>query len=301
MTILRDLFSSCLGLSTKSRSNTKHDDNEKLLTSDQYQYQYQYFDKEKYHDGEFHSDQNVKVNADDKNKNNNNNNADDYLIYNINKDDQDKDENVNQAADEIITAFVSATETVAGPELQRTVDDIVVAYQSKAGIATTDKNKNKNNGGDHINKSRSRNRSRNSEIENEIEIQNKITRKWIRALARAVLHRLEKTVGRVLKAINDDNNDNHHQDMPKMGRAMRFAFNRALEEAKITLKSWEHLPHDHPVWCALIVLGMLVSLAPWVLEALGFTEVGILEGMYNGFTFIFSFFFFFFFSKKKKG
>jgi hypothetical protein len=30
--------------------------------------------------------------------------------------------------------------------------------------------------------------------------------------------------------------------------------------------------------CALVALGMLVLLAPWVVEALGFAEGGILEG-----------------------
>jgi hypothetical protein len=35
---------------------------------------------------------------------------------------------------------------------------------------------------------------------------------------------------------------------------------------------------DHPIMCAVIAIGILVVLAPWVIEALGFAEGGILEG-----------------------
>ncbi len=36
---------------------------------------------------------------------------------------------------------------------------------------------------------------------------------------------------------------------------------------------------DHPVWTTLIAIGILVVLLPWVLEGLGFGELGPIEGM----------------------
>jgi hypothetical protein len=35
---------------------------------------------------------------------------------------------------------------------------------------------------------------------------------------------------------------------------------------------------EHPVYFTIITLGVLVILAPWVIEALGFVEAGIVKG-----------------------
>lgn len=186
-------------------------------------------------------------------------------------DENDKDGNVNQAADEIVAALLSANETEPRcPELQKAVDDIVVAYQVGDGNMNEYENENKNSGNGNGNG------NGNGDVNSlKIKMQkNNITRKWIRTLARAIMHRLQKIVARLLVAVND-------HDMPKMGKTMHHAFQRALAEAQVTLKDWRHLPRDHPVWCTLVVLGMLVPLAPWALEALGFAEMGIVEGVHS--------------------
>lgn len=50
------------------------------------------------------------------------------------------------------------------------------------------------------------------------------------------------------------------------------AFDRAVGEAW----AWSK---EHPVWATIIAIGVLVVIAPWVLEAVGFGELGPIEGM----------------------
>jgi hypothetical protein len=57
----------------------------------------------------------------------------------------------------------------------------------------------------------------------------------------------------------------------QMGKAMREASGKAIDEAV-------DFAHDHPYFCALVAVGVLVILMPWVLEALGFAELGPVEG-----------------------
>lgn len=57
----------------------------------------------------------------------------------------------------------------------------------------------------------------------------------------------------------------------QMGQAMKDASGRAIEEAR-------DFASEHPYFCALIAVGVLAVLMPWVLEALGFAELGPLEG-----------------------
>lgn len=57
----------------------------------------------------------------------------------------------------------------------------------------------------------------------------------------------------------------------QMGKAMKEAFEKAVAEAA-------DFAHDHPYFCALIAVGILVILMPWALEALGFAELGPVEG-----------------------
>lgn len=60
----------------------------------------------------------------------------------------------------------------------------------------------------------------------------------------------------------------------EMGATMTEAFEKAVSEAS-------GFAHEHPYFCALIAVGILAILMPWVLEALGFAELGPVEGGIN--------------------
>jgi hypothetical protein len=57
----------------------------------------------------------------------------------------------------------------------------------------------------------------------------------------------------------------------QMGKAMKEASGKAINEAV-------DFAHEHPYFCALIAVEVLAILMPWVLEALGFAELGPIEG-----------------------
>ena len=62
-----------------------------------------------------------------------------------------------------------------------------------------------------------------------------------------------------------------------MGQGMRDAYDKAegaVEEV------WK-FAKDHPVFLAVVALGILVILAPWALEVLGFGELGPIAGMFK--------------------
>jgi hypothetical protein len=59
-----------------------------------------------------------------------------------------------------------------------------------------------------------------------------------------------------------------------MGVALGETYDKVVRE----IEGIEGFVKDHPVMCAVIAIGILVVLAPWVIEALGFAEGGILEG-----------------------
>lgn len=61
-------------------------------------------------------------------------------------------------------------------------------------------------------------------------------------------------------------------------RPMSAAFRETYEKVEGVVNGVEGFVKEHPILCALIALGILVLLAPWVIEALGFAEGGILEG-----------------------
>lgn len=56
-----------------------------------------------------------------------------------------------------------------------------------------------------------------------------------------------------------------------MSQAMQDALERAVEEAV-------EFAEAHPVYFTILALGVLVALAPWVIEAVGFGELGPIEG-----------------------
>ena len=61
-------------------------------------------------------------------------------------------------------------------------------------------------------------------------------------------------------------------------RPMTAALRETYEKVEGVINGIEGFVREHPILCALIALGILVLLAPWVIEALGFAEGGILEG-----------------------
>jgi hypothetical protein len=82
---------------------------------------------------------------------------------------------------------------------------------------------------------------------------------WYEDLAAAVLTGLENA----LKA-----------EAP-MGQAMKDAYDKATQVVADVLK----FAKEHPVFCAVVALGILVILAPWAIEVVGFGELGPIEGM----------------------
>jgi hypothetical protein len=63
--------------------------------------------------------------------------------------------------------------------------------------------------------------------------------------------------------------------VPMVGQAMKDAYERAAQAAGDV---WG-FAKEHPVFCAVVALGILVILAPWAIEVLGFGELGPIEGM----------------------
>lgn len=61
-------------------------------------------------------------------------------------------------------------------------------------------------------------------------------------------------------------------------RPMGLALGEIYERVVDILDTIEGFARNHPIICSVIALGILVVVAPWVLEALGFAEGGILEG-----------------------
>jgi len=61
-------------------------------------------------------------------------------------------------------------------------------------------------------------------------------------------------------------------------RPMNDALREVYEKVVGVIDGVEGFVREHPVMCALIALGVLVLVAPWVVEAVGFAEGGVLEG-----------------------
>lgn len=65
------------------------------------------------------------------------------------------------------------------------------------------------------------------------------------------------------------------KEAEKLQGPLKDAYNKACEAAFAI----EGFVQEHPVFCTVIALGVLVMLTPWVLGALGFGELGPIEGM----------------------
>jgi hypothetical protein len=63
---------------------------------------------------------------------------------------------------------------------------------------------------------------------------------------------------------------------------MTAAYHEAFEEASKMSELAQEFVQDHPIFvevvCVIVALGILSLLCPWVIEALGFTGIGPLEG-----------------------
>ncbi|KAF2629540.1 hypothetical protein BU25DRAFT_408808 [Macroventuria anomochaeta] len=84
---------------------------------------------------------------------------------------------------------------------------------------------------------------------------------WKEYLAEKVLEKL----GAALQGAHD-----------KLGPAIRDAYHKVWEVAN----EIEGFVIQHPVMCTIIALGVLVVIAPWVVEALGFAELGPVKGSF---------------------
>jgi ElaB/YqjD/DUF883 family membrane-anchored ribosome-binding protein len=67
------------------------------------------------------------------------------------------------------------------------------------------------------------------------------------------------------------------REVSKLGPVLKEAYDKAWEAAEAV----EGFVKEHPVFCTVVALGVLVIIAPWVIEALGFGELGPIEGMYG--------------------
>lgn len=78
---------------------------------------------------------------------------------------------------------------------------------------------------------------------------------WVENIGVAVLSGLESSI----------------KNGAAMGPVMKEMFDKATNAAT-------DFARDHPVYCTIIAIGILVLLAPWVLELIGFGELGPIEG-----------------------
>lgn len=78
---------------------------------------------------------------------------------------------------------------------------------------------------------------------------------WKETLGKAILAKLEHAIA--------------------IGVQMSSAMRDAMEKSIVAAKDFAE---KHPAYATLIAIGVLVVLSPWVIEALGFGELGPIEG-----------------------
>ena len=81
---------------------------------------------------------------------------------------------------------------------------------------------------------------------------------WTENLGKAVLNALDTAV--------------------REGRAMSPALKEAHDKACAVADAVGGFVKDHPIFCTVVVLGILVLLMPWVIEAIGFSAEGPVAG-----------------------
>ncbi|KAH7398867.1 hypothetical protein DE146DRAFT_510127 [Phaeosphaeria sp. MPI-PUGE-AT-0046c] len=84
---------------------------------------------------------------------------------------------------------------------------------------------------------------------------------WTENLAKCILEKLSLAL---------------QQAHDNLGPVVRNAYHMAWDVAK----GIEGFVVEHPMFCTIIALGVLVIIAPWVIEALGFAELGPVEGTF---------------------
>lgn len=87
------------------------------------------------------------------------------------------------------------------------------------------------------------------------------TYSWTESLGKAVLSALETAI--------------------REGRAMSPALKEAHDKACEAADAVGGFVKEHPVFCTVVVLGILVLLMPWVIEAVGFAAEGPVAGSYT--------------------
>lgn len=89
---------------------------------------------------------------------------------------------------------------------------------------------------------------------------------WTESLALAVFSGLKTALENVLKT--------------PMGSAMADAYYKVASVLTEMAKDAVGFIEEHPVYVTLLTLGILVCLAPWAVEALGFGALGPIEGSF---------------------
>ncbi|KAF1962821.1 hypothetical protein CC80DRAFT_461167 [Byssothecium circinans] len=66
------------------------------------------------------------------------------------------------------------------------------------------------------------------------------------------------------------------REAEKLSPYLREAYEKSCEAAT-AIKGFVK---DHPVFCTLVAIGVLVTIAPWMVEVLGFAEAGPVQGTF---------------------
>lgn len=72
---------------------------------------------------------------------------------------------------------------------------------------------------------------------------------------------------------------NMEQIIRKGSNTVGVALQEATQIADEAVKTIFYFASDHPVLCTLVAIGILVLIAPWLIEALGFGNLGPIEGI----------------------
>lgn len=97
-----------------------------------------------------------------------------------------------------------------------------------------------------------------SRIEDTVDIEG-----WTEGIAKAILAKLKQVIDAGWK---------------DMGSVMQDAIDSASNSAQDIFQFAADHPEATSIFCTLVALGVLILIAPWVVEALGFSQLGPVEG-----------------------
>lgn len=89
------------------------------------------------------------------------------------------------------------------------------------------------------------------------------TQGWTQNIAEAILNKLKQII---------------QQGQKDMGPVLREAIDSTTVIAEKVFEFAKDHPNATAVFCTIVALGVLVLIAPWIIEALGFGELGPIEG-----------------------